>query len=164
MQSDTDADVVELTMKNDDTISVPADALEDALGGLPEHPVDGVVMVTDNVVVSGDGNEDGFVRVMRPSQWREEAACWFGTLRSLREEIEEARQRPFLEYLYENIFNGGSMELEESGDRVEFRSYYVGDDEIRRIVNDDRARLLRVYPIEYLDDDGIAVQVRDTEQ
>lgn len=164
MQSDTDADMVELTMRNDDTISVPADALEDALGGLPVSPVDEVAMVTDGVVVSGDGDNDTFVRVMRPSEWGNERACWFGTPNTLREKIEEARQQPFAEYLCENIFNGGDMELEESGDRVEFRSYYVGDDEIRRIVNDDRARLVRVCPIGYVDDDGIAVQVRDTEQ
>jgi hypothetical protein len=69
----------------------------------------------------------------------------------------------FSEYLYENIFNGGDMELEESGDRVEFRSYHIGDDEIRRIVNDDRACLVRVYAIEDYTD-GVAVQVRDTEQ
>lgn len=163
VQSDTDADMVELTIRNGDTISVPADALEDALGGLPECPTDEVAMVTDSVVVSGDGDNDTFVRVIRPSEWGEDGACWFNTIGSLRESIEDARQRPFVEHLRENIFNGGDMELEEEGGRAEFRSYYIGDNEIRRIVNDDRARLVRVYAIEDYTD-GVAVQVRDTEQ
>jgi len=163
VQSDTDADMVELVVADGATITAPADAFEDALDGLPDSPVDEVAMVTDSVIISGDGDEDAFVRVMRPSQYAD-GECWLGKRSRLREKIEEARQQTFVEYLRENIFNGGDMELEESGDRVEFRSYHIGDDEIRRIVNDDRARLIRVYVIEYRDDDGVAVQVRDTEQ
>jgi len=79
-------------------------------------------------------------------------------------DVQDDRENEFVEYLRENIFDGGDVELEAKDDRVEFRSYYIADSEIRRTVNDDRACLTRVYPIEYRDDDGVAVQVLDTEQ
>jgi len=165
-EDNTDA-MVELEMQNAvGTITVPADALEDALNGFPDRPSEEVVMVTDSVIVCGDGADDDWVYVCKPTDAvrSEDRLYWFGPQKLLYNKIEYARgKNEFVEYVEENVFNGGDMEIEQIDGRIEFRSYYIGDDEIRRIVNDDRARLTRVYAIEYRDDNGIAVQVRDTE-
>lgn len=71
----------------------------------------------------------------------------------------------FIEYLRENIFNGGKLVFEESGRGVvNVHSPYIASGEIGCAMNDDRAAMLRVYGGKYDGSAVVTMKLRDTEQ
>jgi len=168
VQSDTDADMVEIELGNVDNIRVPADALEDALDGLPDEPEDEVAMVTDTVIVTGDGRDDGWVRVLRPSDNPNigadvDSTYYHGYMSNLYDMIDDARTLDGAEYVRENIAGAGWVTVKQHSDTVYLLSYFVGDGELRRAVEDDRMEVWSVEATQYQSDDGVVLRLTDTE-
>ena len=166
-ETDTEADMVEIELDDVNNIRVPADALEDALDGLPDKPEDEVAMITDSVIVAGDGDDDEWVRVFHPSNDDvfngDNFAHWFGLQSRLYDKIDDARTDDGAEYVRENITAGGSVTVEQRGGYVYLSSYLAEGDELRRAVEDDRMEVVAVEPTEYQSDDGVQMRLIDTE-
>jgi ribonuclease HI len=168
VQSDTEADMVEIELDDVDNIRVPADALKDALDALPDKPADEVAMVTDSVIVTGDGDNDTWVRVMRPSNFikmgdDESQKYYNGHIGQLYDMIDDARTRDGAEYVRENIAGGGSVSVTQNGSFVDMYSYCITADDMQNVVEDERMQADVVEPAEYNSDDGAMMRMIDTE-
>ena len=166
-ETDTEADMVEIELDDVNNIRVPADALEDALDGLPDEPEDEVAMITDSVIVAGDRCNDAWVRVLCPSSGDvidgNSGAYWFGRQSELYDMVDDARTFDGAEYVRENIAGAGWVTVKQHSDTVYLLSYFVGDGELRRAVEDDRMEVWSVEATQYQSDDGVVLRLTDTE-
>lgn len=168
MSEDTEVETVELELKDVENIVLPADALKDALDGLPDNPTDEVAMVTDSVIVAGDGDSGEFVRVFRPSGFPNIGSdsgykYWYGLIPDLYNMIDEARTLDGAEYVRENVVDDGSVSVEQYGTRVYITSYMIEDNEIRAAVADDRMEVEAVEPTTYRGGNGLKMRMADTD-